>query len=56
MDPRVEAFKKLSAAAVSDALDHLGLHGACLGIAPCSGDAAPTASLKGGDDDANEGT
>ncbi len=34
MDARVEAFKKLSAAAVSDALDRLGLHGACLGIAP----------------------
>lgn len=34
MDPRIEAFKKLSAAAVSDALDRLGLHGACLGIAP----------------------
>ncbi|OGQ78719.1 MAG: diguanylate cyclase [Deltaproteobacteria bacterium RIFCSPLOWO2_12_FULL_60_19] len=33
MDARVEAFKKLSAAAVSDALDRLGLHGACLGIA-----------------------
>jgi len=34
MDAYVEAFKKLSAAAVSDALDRLGLHGACLGIAP----------------------
>jgi 4-hydroxy-4-methyl-2-oxoglutarate aldolase len=34
VDARVEAFKKLSAAAVSDALDRLGLHGACLGIAP----------------------
>ncbi len=34
MDARVEAFKKLSAVAVSDALDRLGLHGACLGIAP----------------------
>lgn len=34
MDACVEGFKKLSAAAVSDALDRLGLHGACLGIAP----------------------
>lgn len=34
MDARVEAFKKLSVAAVSDALDRLGLHGACQGIAP----------------------
>jgi regulator of RNase E activity RraA len=34
MDAIVESFRKLSAAAVSDALDRLGLHGACLGIAP----------------------
>jgi len=34
MDARVEAFKKLSVAAVSDALDRLGLHGTCLGITP----------------------
>lgn len=34
MDARIEAFKKLSVAAVSDALDRLGLHGARLGIAP----------------------
>lgn len=34
MDARVEAFRKLTAAAVSDALDRLGLHGACLGIVP----------------------
>ncbi len=34
MDAHVEAVKKLSAAAVSDALDRLGLHGACLGITP----------------------
>lgn len=37
MDVSVEAFKKLSAAAVSDAMDRLGLHGACLGIAPLTG-------------------
>ncbi len=34
MDARVEAFKGLSVAAVSDAMDRLGLHGTCLGIAP----------------------
>lgn len=34
MDKIIEGFKKLTAAAVSDALDRLGLHGACLGIAP----------------------
>lgn len=34
MDAHIEAFRKLSVAAVSDALDRLGLHGACLGIAP----------------------
>ena len=36
MDSQIEAFKKLSVAVVSDALDRLGLHGACLGIAPLS--------------------
>lgn len=34
MDATVEAFKQISVAGVSDALDRLGLHGACLGIAP----------------------
>lgn len=34
MDARVEAFKGLSVAAVSDAMDRLGLHGTCLGISP----------------------
>jgi regulator of RNase E activity RraA len=34
VDRIIEGFKKLTAAAVSDALDRLGLHGACLGIAP----------------------
>lgn len=34
MEARIEAFRKLSVAAVSDALDRLGLHGACLGIVP----------------------
>jgi len=34
MDARIEAFKGLSVAAVSDAIDRLGLHGACLGISP----------------------
>jgi len=34
VDKIIEGFKKLTAAAVSDALDRLGLHGACLGIAP----------------------
>jgi regulator of RNase E activity RraA len=34
MDSQVEAFKKFSVAAVSDAMDRLGLHGTCLGIAP----------------------
>ncbi len=36
MDAQMESLKKLSVAAVSDALDRLGLHGACLGIAPLS--------------------
>ncbi|HBN84800.1 MAG TPA: diguanylate cyclase [Clostridiales bacterium] len=36
MDSRVEEFKKLSIAAVSDALDRLGIHGTCLGISPIS--------------------
>lgn len=34
MDEKVDAFKELSVAAVSDAMDRLGLHGACLGILP----------------------
>lgn len=34
MDKIVEEYKKLSIAAVSDALDRLGIHGTCLGIAP----------------------
>ena len=34
MDARVEAFKELSVAAVSDAMDRLGMHGTCLGVAP----------------------
>lgn len=34
MDNVVETFKTLPAAAVSDALDRLGLEGACLGIRP----------------------
>lgn len=34
MDHIVEQFKKLSIAAVSDALDRLGIHGTCLGISP----------------------
>lgn len=34
MDKTVEAFKSISIAAVSDALDRLGLHGTCLGISP----------------------
>jgi len=34
MDARIEAFKGLSVAAVSDAMDRLGLHGTCLGILP----------------------
>ncbi len=34
MDATVEAFKQISVAGVSDALDRLGLHGTCLGIAP----------------------
>ncbi|MED1796722.1 RraA family protein [Brevibacillus nitrificans] len=34
MDKVIEAFKALSIAAVSDAMDRLGIHGACVGIAP----------------------
>jgi regulator of RNase E activity RraA len=34
MDKIVEAFKSISIAAVSDALDRLGLRGTCLGISP----------------------
>jgi 4-hydroxy-4-methyl-2-oxoglutarate aldolase len=34
VDKNVEAFKKLSIAAVSDAMDRLGIHGTCLGISP----------------------
>lgn len=34
MDHLVEEFKKLSIAAVSDALDRLGINGTCLGISP----------------------
>jgi len=34
MDDRIEMLKRLSVAAVSDALDRLGLHGACLSIVP----------------------
>jgi regulator of RNase E activity RraA len=34
MDHIVEEFKKISIAAVSDALDRLGIHGTFLGIAP----------------------
>jgi len=34
MDARIEAFKGLSVAAVSDAMDRLGLHGTCLGVSP----------------------
>lgn len=34
MDHIVEEFKKVSIAAVSDALDRLGIHGTCLGISP----------------------
>lgn len=34
MDASVYAFKELSVAAVSDALDRLGLQGTCLGTAP----------------------
>ncbi|MEW9668091.1 RraA family protein [Ammoniphilus sp. 3BR4] len=34
MDKIVEAFKEISIAAVSDALDRLGIHGTCLGINP----------------------
>jgi 4-hydroxy-4-methyl-2-oxoglutarate aldolase len=36
-DPIVERFGALSTASVSDALDHLGLTGAALGIAPVAG-------------------
>jgi 4-hydroxy-4-methyl-2-oxoglutarate aldolase len=34
MDQIVEAFKKISIPAVSDAMDKLGIHGTCLGISP----------------------
>ncbi|WP_227937906.1 RraA family protein [Alkalihalobacillus deserti] len=34
MDEIVESYKKISIAAVSDALDRLGIHGTCLGISP----------------------
>src|SRR6266508_2443220 len=34
MDDIIEEFKRLPTAAVSDAMDSLGLHGACLGIKP----------------------
>lgn len=34
MDKIVEAFKQVSIAAVSDALDRLGIHGTCVGISP----------------------
>lgn len=34
MDETIEAFKRYSTAAISDALDRLGVHGQCLGIAP----------------------
>lgn len=34
MDKIIEGFKKLTVAAVSDALDRLGIHGTCLGILP----------------------
>lgn len=34
MDLIVDAYRKLSIAAVSDAMDRLGIHGACLGISP----------------------
>jgi 4-hydroxy-4-methyl-2-oxoglutarate aldolase len=34
LEPMIEAFKKLPTAAVSDAMDKLGIEGACLGIKP----------------------
>jgi len=34
MDAKVEAFGRYSTSAISDAMDRLGLHGTCLGIAP----------------------
>jgi regulator of RNase E activity RraA len=34
VDAIIEGFKKLTVAAVSDALDRLGIHGTCLGISP----------------------
>ena len=34
MDSTVEAFKRYSTAAISDAMDRLGLHGTALGISP----------------------
>ena len=34
MDEKVEAFQRYSTSAISDAMDRLGLHGTCLGIAP----------------------
>lgn len=34
MDVIIEGFKKLSIAAVSDAMDKLGIHGTCLGVSP----------------------
>lgn len=36
MDQVVEAFKQISIAAVSDAMDRLGIHGTCLGVSPVS--------------------
>ena len=33
-DPTVDAFKKLPTAAISDALDRLGIAGQALGMAP----------------------
>lgn len=38
MGDTAEAFKRLSTAAVSDAMDALGLHGACHGIKPLRAD------------------
>ncbi|MSQ23738.1 MAG: RraA family protein [Chloroflexi bacterium] len=34
MDEKVEAYKRYSTAAISDAMDRLGVHGQALGIAP----------------------
>jgi 4-hydroxy-4-methyl-2-oxoglutarate aldolase len=36
LEPIIEAYKKLPTAAVSDAMDKLGIEGACLGIKPLS--------------------